>query len=169
MSSATRAVTKQAIVDAHALLKKSGCSEAEADLLIKMSLESPPRGARPHEAVTAVALAMSMNPAIREHLVDLAHLPKDDRERVQELAAFETHHLPRFNVGFPHCADEFFETMRAFLRGLWSDSHESCLDGAMMVGVLQLADRWSLNPFAIVKCMRETAPADRSMRFGHGR
>lgn len=159
--------TREAAERARGLLRKH-CTEAEADLLIRTAQESPPRGATPDEAVTAIALAVTMNPAAREHLIELAALPKEDRERVQELAAFERFHMPRFNVGHPHCADEFFDTLRGFLRGLWSDSHESCIDGAIMVGVLEGGGAWSLNPFAIVRCMRETAPADRSMRLGHG-
>jgi hypothetical protein len=163
------AATKHAIECARPLLKKSGATDAEADLLIRSALECPPRGARPDEAVKAISLALSMNPHIKEHLIDLAHLPKEDRERVQELAAWERENMPRFNVGFPFCVGELREALDVLLRALWPDAHQSCLAGAVIVGVVTLRDRWVLNPFAVVKCMRETAEADRTMRLGHGR
>lgn len=160
--------SREAQEHARALLRKH-CSKAEADLLLRCALEAPPRGATGDEAVAAIAMAVTMNPPIREELLKLAALPKEDRQRAQEIAAFVARDLPRFNVGHPHCADEFFETLRGLLRSLWTDSHQSCLDGAVMVGVIETVSGWSVNPFAIVKCMRETADADRSMRLGYGR
>lgn len=148
-------------------MMKAGCSDVEAAALIRMALEAPPRGATPLEAVAAIGRAMLINPHARHDLLALADLPKEDRQRAQEIAAFQAREMARFNVGYPHCADELYETLRALLKALWPDCHESCLDGAILVGLIEHKSGWTLNPFALVKCMRETSEADRAMRFGH--
>lgn len=147
----------------------AGCTSAEADLLIRCAIETPPRGARVGEALAAMATAVMMSPGFRHELLQIADLPKEDRERCQEIRGFVARDLPRFNAGHPHCADEFFDALMHLLRGLWPSVHESCLNGAVMVGVQETLSGWMINAFAMVKCMRETAPADRSMRLGYGR
>ena len=164
--------TPKFITDAREAMLRAGCSSAEADLLIRTAIASPPHGSKPHEAVTAMALAMSIKPEARHGLIELARLPREDRERVQEIERFSRDHLPRFNVGFPHSANEFAEAFKEWLHSLWPERHESCINGAILIGIGERRDRggeWTINSFAIVKCMRETAQADRTMRYGYGR
>lgn len=157
--------------DARELLSLAGCSAAEIDILVRSACEAPIRGTSPAESLTAMAAALAVNPSAKEDFLELAHLPVEDRERCAILLAFVRHELPRFNVGFPFCEEELAGRMMELLRTLWPESHESCLAGAMMVGVIPVprALEWKILPFAMVKCMRETAPADRSMRLGYGR
>lgn len=159
-----RPITRQ---QAEELLALAGCSKPETEILLHSALEAPPRGASQAEAATAVACAIAVNPSAKSDLIELANLPKEDRERCQEVIAFKVRDLPRFNVGHPFCVDELFEALRERLTQLWPDSHQSCIDGAIVVGLVDRGDRWDLLPFAVVKCMRETAPADLAMRRGY--
>lgn len=146
------------------------CSKAEVELLITRAVNAPIPGSTPAESVTALAVAIQAKPEIKNDLVEMARMSREDHARVIEIQRWASSNLPRFNVGFPHTSEELAEVLRALLSTMWPDAHESCINGALMAGAFADpdAEMWVLKPLAMVRSMRQTAEADRAMRCGYG-